>query len=129
MRRNPALKSRETQPSGVHAMTGRAVEAALIVALVALIAWLVMGLPAARAHDPYTEWKVPGTTVSCCNRNDCRPTRARMTDAETWQAWDGARWVDIPPDRVLQFPSPDGRVHLCEANGTIYCFMPTGPKG
>lgn len=110
-------------------MNGRVVELGLVVALVALIAWLVMGLPPARGHDPYSRWMVPGTFVSCCHDRDCRPTGARMTDAETWQAWDGARWIDIPPARVLRFPSPDGRAHLCEANGTVYCFMPTGPKG
>lgn len=102
---------------------GRAVEIALIVGLTALIVWLVMGLPPARAHDIYLDWKVPGTAVSCCDRRDCRPTRARMTDRETWEAWDGERWVDIPPNRVLRMRSPDGRSHLCEAHGAVFCFV------
>lgn len=105
-----------------------ALEILLAVALGVLAVVLVLGLPRARAHDPYTRWMVPGTFVSCCNQQDCRPTRARMTDRETWQAWDGSRWLDVPADRVLRFPSPDGRSHLCEMNGTVYCFMPGDTK-
>lgn len=110
-------------------MTGRWLEAALAVVLGVLAVILVLGLPRARAHDIYRGWMVPGTATSCCNDRDCRPTRARMTDGETWQAWDGARWVDIPPARVLRFPSPDGRSHVCiSPSGEVLCFVPAGAK-
>jgi hypothetical protein len=96
------------------------------VVMVVLLAVLAGKCSAVRAHDPYDSWKIPGTAASCCDNRDCRPTRARMTDRETWQAWDGARWLDIPPDRVLRMKSPDGRSHLCEMNGVVLCFVP-GP--
>ena len=109
-------------------MTGRWLEAALAVALGVLAVVLLLGLPRARAHDPYDRWMVPGTATSCCNDRDCRPTRARMDEHERWEAWDGERWLKVPPDRVLKIPSPDGRSHLCEMNGAVLCFVPAGPK-
>lgn len=96
----------------------------IIAVLLGIIGYMSMKI--ARAHDPYTDWKVPGTAVSCCDQRDCRPTRARMTANETWQAWDGDRWVDIPSNRVLRMQSPDGRSHLCEAHGAVFCFV-AGP--
>lgn len=93
------------------------------VAIAVLIGWATRP---AGAHDMYDSWKQPGTNASCCDRRDCRPTRARMTSRETWQAWDGARWIDIPPERVLKLRSPDNRSHLCEMNGAVLCFVP-GP--
>lgn len=109
-------------------MTGRWLEAALAVVLGVLAVILVLGLPRARAHDIYRGWMVPGTATSCCNDRDCRPTRARMDEHERWEAWDGERWLKVPPDRVLKIPSPDGRSHLCEMNGAVLCFLPAGPK-
>ncbi len=79
----------------------------------------------AQHHDWYKDLRQPDG-ASCCDNRDCRPTRARMTDRETWQAWDGAKWLDIPPDRVLAIRSPDNRSHLCEMNGVVLCFVPGG---
>lgn len=105
----------------------RALDVLLIaLAVVVGLGAVVLGAKVARGHDPYTDWKQPGTNASCCDRRDCRPTRARMTDRETWQAWDGTRWLDVPPERVLRIKSPDGRSHLCEMNGAVLCFVP-GP--
>lgn len=100
----------------------------VIVLLSLAIFWIAVD-KAAFAHEPYTEWRIPGTSASCCNDNDCRPTRARMDDNEQWEAWDGERWLKVPRDRVLGFPSPDGRSHICEAHGNVYCFVPGETKG
>jgi hypothetical protein len=51
-----------------------------------------------------------------------------MDENERWEAWDGERWIKIPPDRVLKFLSPDGRSHLCEMHGQVFCFMPGDTK-
>lgn len=40
------------------------------VSLAVVIGWMARE---AKAHDPYTGWTVPGTMISCCNRQDCRP--------------------------------------------------------
>lgn len=78
------------------------------------------------AHPPYEHWRIPTTGGSCCSDRDCRPTRARMDADGRWEAWDGWRWLPVPPLSVLSIPSPDGRSHLCEANGAVFCFLP-GP--
>jgi hypothetical protein len=77
-------------------------------------------------HDWYKDLKQPNSAASCCDNRDCRPTRARMNDREEWEAWDGKRWIHIPPHTILKFPSPDNRSHLCEMNGAVFCFLP-GP--
>lgn len=100
----------------------------MLFAVACLLLALALAMEAARAHDHYTSWKQPANGASCCDNRDCRPTRARMTDAETWQAWDGERWIDIPPHTILKMQSPDGRNHLCEAYGVVFCFLPSGPK-
>lgn len=95
---------------------------AIVVVLVGVIALLWMRV--ARAHGPYTDWRIPTTGGSCCNNADCRPTRARQDDDGRWEAWDGARWLSVPPLAVLSMPSPDGRSHLCESGGAVFCFVP-----
>jgi hypothetical protein len=99
----------------------------LMIVAAAVVA-LTMCAPPAFAHDPYGSWKIPGTNTSCCDHRDCRPARARMDENERWEAWDGQRWIKVPPDRVLKIPSPDGRSHLCELHGAVLCFVPAGPK-
>lgn len=89
-----------------------------------IVALMLVGALAARGHDIYHEWKIPGTTTSCCNDQDCRPTKARVTTDGRWEAWDGAEWLLIPENRVLPFQAPDGRSHLCSINGTVLCFTP-----
>jgi len=50
--------------------------ATLLAALFAILVGMIFGNPA-RAHEPYIDWKIPGTSVSCCSNMDCEPTRAR----------------------------------------------------
>lgn len=97
----------------------------------------------AERHDWYQQLKQPGTGISCCNgmttkpdgtvTGDCRPTRARVTDAGTWEAMIDGRWTPIPPDVVL--PAELNReaiyAHVCASLATkrIYCFLPAGSGG
>ena len=90
-------------------------------------------------HEPYTEWRMPGSSVPCCSpqrtnddgtvTGDCRPVRARLDDNGFWEAWNGGRWLTIPHERILNIPSPDGRSHLCEIGGTVLCFVPAPIHG
>ncbi|MFO1081853.1 MAG: hypothetical protein U1E23_14640 [Reyranellaceae bacterium] len=83
----------------------------ILAAAATAIAVLGVLVVAAYAHDPYGSWRQPDNpAVSCCNGQDCRPTRAYLGEDGRWRAW-------------------DGRSHLCEAGGHVYCFSPTSPKG
>lgn len=76
-------------------------------------------------HDPNSGWKNPTTGASCCDNRDCRPTYARMDENDRWEAEASpGRWIKIPPANVLRMKSPDGRAHLCEMNGAVFCFVP-----
>jgi hypothetical protein len=89
--------------------------------------------PAAKAHDQYTEWKTE-TGASCCNEQktdanghttgDCRPVRAYQDEKGNWIAIENGVEYDIPPTKVLPIKSPDGRSHLCETMGYVFCFVP-----
>jgi hypothetical protein len=82
----------------------------------------------AEHHDEYQHWKQPGSGLSCCDDKDCRPTRAYLAE-EGWRAWDGARWLLVPPAAVLDVRAKDGRSHLCATPaGHTYCFVPADPK-
>lgn len=82
----------------------------------------------AEHHDEYRHWKQPGNGMSCCNDQDCRPTRAYLTE-EGWRAWDGTRWLLVPPSAVLSVRAKDGRTHLCATPaGHVYCLVPADPK-
>ncbi len=85
----------------------------------------------ATAHDIYHHWRKPDNPgVSCCNNNDCRPTRAFMGDDGLWRAWDGYKWLTVPREVVLPTDyGQDGRSHLCEMNGYVFCFSPGQVRG
>jgi hypothetical protein len=60
---------------------------------------------------------------------DCRPTRAFLTE-EGWRAWNGRAWLLVPVERVLPTDyAGDGRSHLCEQAGFVFCFSPAAPRG
>lgn len=90
----------------------------------------------AQQHDIYQRWSPPNNPkTSCCNAvkedgsGDCRPTRAFVDDDGNWRAWNGLRWLTVPPGRVLPTDyAGDGRNHLCEKMEVIYCFTPSEPK-
>lgn len=85
----------------------------------------------AEMHGTYEQWHPPGNPhTSCCNDADCRPTRAYMGDDGDWRAWNGNLWLRIPHERVLPTDfAGDGRSHLCENAGVIYCFTPGQIRG
>jgi len=88
------------------------------------------GLGHSEMHDVYKAWHPPNNPkTSCCNNSDCRPTRAYVDDQGNWRAWNGVLWLEIPSDRVLPTDlAGDGRSHLCENAGHIYCFTPAPPR-
>jgi len=85
----------------------------------------------AQMHNIYEHWHPPlNPGTSCCNNADCRPTRAYVDGEGHWRAWNGAAWLSVPQERVL--PSDyagDGRSHLCEKDGFVYCFTPGEIRG
>lgn len=107
--------------------------------LVGLVFWLLAilvvlsflaGMLAQRAwaHDPYSSWKVPGNpNVSCCNLDDCRPTRAYVGEDGLWRAWnaDIGEWLTVNPGALLPADyAGDGRSHLCARGNYVFCFTP-----
>jgi len=88
------------------------------------------GVGHAEMHDLYKTWHPPDNSkTSCCNNADCRPTRAYVDENGIWRAWNGLRWLVVPPDRTLPTDfAGDGRSHLCENKGYIYCFAPASPR-
>jgi len=89
----------------------------------AILVLLLMAAPAI-AHEPYSNWKIPGTETSCCNDQDCRPVRARANIDGVWQVWHEGRWLDVQPRSILSIPSPDGRSHACIIGSTVLCMVP-----
>ena len=82
-------------------------------------------------HDIYQHWRPPlNPGTSCCNDADCRPTRAFVDDHGQWRAWNGSAWLMVPQERVLPTDyAGDGRSHLCEKEGFVYCFTPGEIRG
>ena len=111
-------------------MNVRTVATAAVILLAIWAVAVALGWPV-RAHGPYSDWTAPDNpALSCCNDSDCRPTRAYMGDDGLWRAWDGINWLTIPPGRVLPTDyAGDGRNHLCEKMGAVYCFSPGQPRG
>lgn len=95
-------------------------------ALIALALVVALTAPAiVFGHDQYHDWKIPGTTTSCCNDQDCAPRRARMNDAgDQWEVWYEGKWLPVPHKAVLEMASPDGRSHACIIGYTVLCFVP-----
>jgi hypothetical protein len=102
----------------------------------------------AEHHDVYKDWKMPQSTISCCQerrvengevQGDCYPTDAELRPAgkdnpgikgNVWWAkrFDG-RWIEIPESRIIHEKNPDdtgSRAHLCQGDEStyVYCFVP-----
>lgn len=121
------LAGRVLQDEGQPGLAGWCALLAFAIGTLALIGVATIAL----AHDPYGSWRQPDNpAVSCCNGQDCRPTRAFLGDDGRWRAWNGTVWLTVPAGCVLPTDlAGDGRSHLCEVEGHIYCFSPTTPKG
>lgn len=104
--------------------------------LVGAIAWCV--LHPARAHDPYSNWRMPDNpSQSCCSNSakgeeDCGPVSAEYVDGQGWRvrgAITGGHTLWIDPKKVMQKDLlQDGRAHWCGRNGVTYCFSPSEPR-
>jgi hypothetical protein len=100
----------------------------------AIILWAstFLAVPA-QAHDQYKDWKA-WDGGSCCSERvehpnghvtgDCRPVRATQDMDGNWIAYERGKEYRIPPQAIRPIQSPDGRSHLCEMHGHIFCFVP-----
>jgi hypothetical protein len=104
--------------------------AAILVLL--LMAATVVTLRPAHGHDIYKDWKAQ-SGASCCSERkehnghvtgDCRPVRAVQDMNGNWIAYENGRPLPIPDHAIRPIKSPDGRSHLCEMHGHIFCFVP-----
>lgn len=86
----------------------------------------------ARGHDIYKDW-TSWDGGSCCSERkehdghvtgDCRPVRAVQDLDGNWVALEGGRRYPIPAQAIRPIKSPDGRSHLCEMHGHVFCFVP-----
>lgn len=75
-------------------------------------------------HHWYQTLKQPNSGISCCNKQDCRPTEARMLPDGTIEAMKDGRWVTIPPEKILNVPSPDLNSHICAPDSTSRAYHP-----
>ena len=84
------------------------------------------------AHEWYSGLKSPKTGVSCCNDRDCAPTDGCILDDGTMGIIAQQGCIPINWELVLDQPSPDGRLHLCQipqygqAPGRVLCVIMGG---
>jgi len=85
-------------------------------------------------HDALHHWyetlRQPGNGASCCNNQDCRPTRSRLVEGGGVQVELDGVWTPVPPGKILNVPSPDLQSHVCAPKagslfpkGHIYCVV------
>ncbi len=99
--------------------------------LAALALGFLLVVPAL-AHDGSTqldEWYRSLKTYtgqSCCSWADCEPVDAKLV-GDHYEARVGARWISVPPDRVIRRDNPTGSPVLCRERvaGTVLCFIPS----
>lgn len=86
----------------------------------------------AYGHDIYKDWTA-WDGGSCCSERkekdghvtgDCRPVRAMQDMDGNWIAYGDGKEYRIPPQAVRSIKSPDGRSHICEMHGHVFCFVP-----
>ncbi len=126
----------------------RAAELALPFLLGFCLMWLAGGAVYGQGHQHppqdqaiherfYSNWMIPNDGSrrihSCCNKQDCYPTRVRKGIGGGWEferREDGA-WIRIPDSLIEQNQSdpresPDDRSHVCAQppghGDRVYCF-------
>lgn len=106
--------------------------ARLLLGLAFLVIFGSMVPQCVRAHDQYGDWKQPDTGQSCCNERkehdghvtgDCRPTAAWQDGEGIWWVRANGQNISVPPNKILP-RRPDGRCHICEMHGIVFCFAP-----
>jgi len=83
-------------------------------------------------HSWYKDLHDPVNGYSCCNDEDCRPTRAYLQANGTWKALVDGVWRDIPPEIVLksELNKDPLHAHICASkSGMLYCFIGAGDGG
>jgi hypothetical protein len=92
---------------------------------------LLLGAPPARAHDWFTGLR-DATGRLCCNGVDCGPRRVEYRDGRLMAAFPDregrARWSPVPPEAVLDLPSPDGKTYACGWLGHVICVILPPPS-
>jgi hypothetical protein len=73
-------------------------------------------------------------SLFCCGVADVVKTKFKVetgTDnrypEDQWFAWLGDKWVQIPPEKIVQDFSPDGQPYLFMWSDSVQCFV--RPKG
>lgn len=98
----------------------------------ALVIAIVGGAGKCKAHDIYTDWKMPGTGTSCCSSHDCYATEAHFRGGSWWaKRREDGRWLVVPHNKVLHDEhTEDGLPHLCAPRpgpaDIVFCFKPPG---
>lgn len=96
--------------------------------LATIVAFVILALPIqARSHSWYTELQRRDGGGSCCSDSDCHPVgECVLGDGKGGLAIEG-RCLEIPRNKVLGLPSPDGMTHACwvHMNGepSILCVI------
>src|SRR5580692_917218 len=87
-------------------------------------------------EDYYSKWNQPGTSTSCCNKEDCDIVRSWKDDDGFYHYWllepDGKlNDILVDPKTILKNKkSPDGNSHACARKWGMnkefsqYCFVP-----
>lgn len=100
----------------------------------------------AEFHDVYRTWMMPHSpTTPCCDAKktingettgDCYPTLAELRPSALaalkgqpvwWALRDNGEWIEVPEDRYIRELNPDptgSRAHICEVDGSVFCFRP-----
>jgi hypothetical protein len=84
-----------------------------------------------RLHHWYQKLMRPDVPhMSCCNRQDCTPTQAKLVDGK-WRALKAGRWITIPNEKINSEESVDSQAHICWYPSTIatddvLCFVKPG---
>ena len=80
-------------------------------------------------HAWYETLKQPGSGMSCCNNQDCRPTSSRVVGENVQVEVDG-EWTTVPPDKILNAQAPDLGAHVCAPKasslypkGYVFCVI------
>jgi hypothetical protein len=94
------------------------------------------GVGHAELHEAYRGLMRPDAPgSSCCNDQDCRPTRARFNNATgNWEAVKDGRWITIPWSKVVDADVPSqlgAQAHLCAPPPSwtwygpdeVFCFV------
>lgn len=89
----------------------------------------VYGLGHDQLHYWYQTLRQPGTGMSCCNNQDCRPTTYRVQGGEVQVELDG-EWTTVPQNKILNVQPPDLNAHVCAPKqpglypkGYVFCVV------